>query len=708
MVSRNLFLFLLSSSFGLGAYADELINLSHVQTVRSAGIPKDSRQAARLLPVREGSLYPHLRKRDGDLSVLHLRDSVVLHYGGIIENERTHLANVTVQKPDPDHPLILLEDMDKLTQSIKCTGDKMALEFKDKTAMDYAIKQWDWVNDKTPDYFYLITFHQHEGCGEVNDRSSYKISAVAYDESTLTTTLTREQASWDETAQLFQLQVSTLEAPLRTTRREIARRQLAELANRNAATLGLAVAACNIVPLATFLVEECEPYKADPVKAFATAGKEAIGAFRSKVAELLPAGSNSLDGTIPAPWTFNWGNENDETTILHFLGSFDAFDYESKIACVGCYVKSNPTLNMKITRVKESVDIDFLFQPNFKTKLNIAYQGTLEYGNDINGVAEGINAVLEGFIVGEFLSFLPDVANGPGTSISVKGEVDMNFGFELDTGKGGIALHIGDEISASTPGWETFSIKPIGEVRTMAATMEVSPYVRLGIGLGFEMLKGVFKRGAFIGLEAKHTWKAVVGLKPNEEPEEPGEEPEVSPCGNVAGIGFEEGSTVDIVYNVVIDPITKFVIENVVGFLGFKLPKTQGTIVKISEPEPKRRCIPFSKTKLEIPPRPQNQDLIQEIKRHKINALKGASLSVRGKDGQMIKYRYEDLKCKDGNTRLLPFNEETGGALFAWCDGRAERDAIDEQCSFRDFGCNQQKASELKEEPANQFETVGA
>ncbi|KAF3100580.1 hypothetical protein TWF706_006135 [Orbilia oligospora] len=703
MVSGNLFLFLLSSSLGIGAYADQLINLSHVQTVRSAGTPKDSRQAARLLPVREGSLYPHLRKRDGDLSVLHLRDSVVLHYGGIIENERTHLANVTVQKPDPDHPLILLEDMDKLTESIKCTGDKMALEFKDKTAMDYAMKQWDWVNEKTPDYFYLITFHQHEGCGEVSDRSSYKISAVAYDDSTLTTTLTREPASWDETAQLFQLQVSTLPAPERPS--EIAKRQLADLIKQNPATLGLAVAACNIVPLASLLVEECEPYKVDPAKAFAAAGKEALGEFRSKIAELIPAGQNVLDGTIPAPWTFNWGNENDNTTILHFLGSFDAFDYESKIACMGCYVKSNPTLNMKISRVRESVDIDFTFQPNFKTKLDIAYQGTLEYGNDINGVAEGINGVLEAFIVGEFLSFLPDVANGPGTAVTIKGEVDMDFGFELDTGKGGIALHIGDEISASTPGWDTFSIKPIGEVRTMAATMEVSPYVRLGFGLGFDMLKGVFKRGVFIGLEAKHTWKAVVGLKPNGEPEEPGDEPELSPCGDVAGIGFEEGSSVNIVYNVVIDPITKFVLENVVGFLGFKLPKTDGTIVKISEPEPKRRCIPFSKRKVEIPPRPEARDIIKAIKREKINARKGASLSIRAQNGDMIQYRLEEFRCKDGSSHLLPFNQLTGGALFSWCDGREELTPLEMElkCSYRSFNCNVLKAEDKKEEPANQY-----
>ncbi|KAK6510083.1 hypothetical protein TWF481_004796 [Arthrobotrys musiformis] len=695
MVSGSLFLFALSSSLGLGVYADPMINLGNVPIVQSVQAQRRAQREVRggvkLLPVREVDLFPHLRKRDNDLSVLHLRDSLTYHYGGIIEGQRTHIANVTVKKPDPDHPLILLEDIDTLTKSITCSGDKMKLEFKDENAMNYAIKQWDWVNEKTPDYFYLITFHQHEGCGQDDDRTSYRVSAVSYDKSTLVTTLTRERASWDETAQKFQLELSTLEVPPK----DIEKRE-SNIQKRSLGTLGLAAVACEIPPLAALLSSECEPYKNTPTlsEVFRTVEKDALGAFRKKFAEQVSAGSGNFDSTVPAPWTFNWGDEKDDTTIAHFLGAYGSIEAEVKTACVGCYVKSNPTVNLKVIRNGDKADIDFVIKPNLQTKVDIGIQGFLEYSGDFNGIASAINADLESIGVGELVAFMPDISSGPGVELKSRVEADFDFGFLLDTKEGSIGLHIGDEVTVSATGWDTTVLKPLGDVRKLDGTAEINPYIRLGYGAGIEIGGGTLKYGAFVGWEAKQSWKQVRGKNVEEG------------CGDKVGFAFSHTIAVNVIYKVVIDPISKFVLDKIVSLSPFKIPELSGNIKEIWNPEPNSTCLSLSTKQLNIPARPDVQAITNEIKRQVVSARKGTSLTIRGADGKNIKYRLEEFTCKDGVSHLLPFNQATGGALFAWCDGREELDSFERgmECPPRSYPCSKLKAADRKEEPANQYE----
>ncbi|KAF3910869.1 hypothetical protein ABW20_dc0106690 [Dactylellina cionopaga] len=73
--------------------------------------------------------------------------------------------------------------------------------------MDGAIKSWDWINQSQEDYFYLITHHEHEGCGPELERASHKVVAVKYDG--LTSKLTTEPVSWDETAKNFAVTIGT-------------------------------------------------------------------------------------------------------------------------------------------------------------------------------------------------------------------------------------------------------------------------------------------------------------------------------------------------------------------------------------------------------------------------------------------------------------------------------------------------------------------
>ncbi|RVD81286.1 uncharacterized protein DFL_009155 [Arthrobotrys flagrans] len=380
-----------------------------------------------------------------------------------MEASLVHLVNVTVQKPDPNHPLILLEDVDTLTQSIKCTGDKMALEFKDKNAMEYAIKQWDW------------------------------------------------------------LQLSTLEAPVTPAQNEIAKRQT-NIAGRSIGTLGLAATACNIIPLAFLLTDECDPYKTakNVAKAFVTAEKEVVGKIRSKVAEGTRPGSNNMGSSGTCPMDLQLG--------------------------------------MKVTRVRDTADVDVAIKPNYKAKLDVGLQGYIGYGGDINGIAESTNAALETLTVGESINFMSDIASGPGVEAKVRADVDMDLGFIVDTKEGSIGLRIGDEVTVSATGWDTFVLEPIKEFCKLGASLERNPYLRLGYGTRIEILGCVFKFGAFAGLEVKQSWGYDLGLNPD------------GGCGEKVGFAMTEATTVNIIYKVVVDPITKFVLENVTSFLGFNIP----------------------------------------------------------------------------------------------------------------------------------------
>ncbi|KAF3921000.1 hypothetical protein ABW20_dc0107496 [Dactylellina cionopaga] len=672
MVSKSLFVLALSS-FGLGINASPVVDFRSIPIVplvphkpngllNAGNAGFDNRVTAKLLPIREAELYPHLQKRGDELSSLHLQEAVTLHYGGIIDGQRTHLANVTVQKPDPDHPLILLEDFDGFTESITCADNKMILKFESKDVMKYAVKNWNWVNRDSPAYFYLVTFHKHEGCGEVDDRTSFKITAVVSDESTLTATLTKEKASWNETAQKFQLKLSTIETPagaLEYHSRTAVIKRDSNLAKRDVFTLGLAVVACNLPSFLTFLVSECEPYRiiTNPSQAFANIGDGFKNEFRKELAGKMASGASKFEAKIPAPWSFSWGNRSETKEIAHFLGSYAALEVDTKVACVGCFAESRPTLNLELTRVGDTADIDILLQPNFKSKLDIAVQGSIGLSTDLNGLALPIQAYLDSIAVGEFINVMPDIANGPGIEVKGTLDLDLDLGFEVDTGKGAIGMHIGDQITFTSSGWDTMKINPISNIRKASVKGEINPYIRVGIGLGFDILGGVFKRGAFAGLEIKRKTTNTLGKNTGE------------PCDEKVGFTSTDQISANIIYKVVLDPLSKFMLEKVVGVFGYELPELEGNIKEVFNPKPATKCFPFSKgNPLNIPLRPEAQSLINRMKNEKLNELRGKKLTVNSKV-----YTYVQTICPNGQMHVVPYNSKTHGFLFTWCDGRAEK-----------------------------------
>ncbi len=71
------------------------------------------------------------------------------------------------------HQIILLEEFDDLTSVVDCKGEDglMSLTFKDKAAFDYALKTWNYINEKEDSKFLVIA--NHDGCGPDDQRQPY-------------------------------------------------------------------------------------------------------------------------------------------------------------------------------------------------------------------------------------------------------------------------------------------------------------------------------------------------------------------------------------------------------------------------------------------------------------------------------------------------------------------------------------------------------
>lgn len=82
------------------------------------------------------------------------------------------LSNMTLYAPD-GMMMVLLERFDHLTSAIDCQGDDghMSLTFNSRTAYDYALKSWDFINANDNGKFLLIA--NHEGCGPDDQRQPY-------------------------------------------------------------------------------------------------------------------------------------------------------------------------------------------------------------------------------------------------------------------------------------------------------------------------------------------------------------------------------------------------------------------------------------------------------------------------------------------------------------------------------------------------------
>ncbi|RVD83922.1 uncharacterized protein DFL_005694 [Arthrobotrys flagrans] len=189
-----------------------------LNNVQKRAVEDSMDDAIELLPINEDDLIPpHLRKRLDDLSRLDLKENVRMIYGGVVSKSQIYMANMTLYQPDDGHPLIMMEKFDGLLKEVYCGTQSITLDFQHKDAMDYAIKTWDWVNQDSEDYFFLIA--NHPGCGEEAQRNPYKVTKVKYDQEKFQTVLNTEAIEWNTLASDFDISLGSANLSKRVSKR---------------------------------------------------------------------------------------------------------------------------------------------------------------------------------------------------------------------------------------------------------------------------------------------------------------------------------------------------------------------------------------------------------------------------------------------------------------------------------------------------------
>lgn len=108
--------------------------------------------------------------------------------------------------------IISLERFHSMLKSVQC-GNTTVLEFVDNDAFQYAIRAWNWVNEREQHRFILIA--DDPGCGPDDQRAPFLINSVEYDEQRAIVHLHGSEKAWQEVAQTFDLEYGTVPFPQR-------------------------------------------------------------------------------------------------------------------------------------------------------------------------------------------------------------------------------------------------------------------------------------------------------------------------------------------------------------------------------------------------------------------------------------------------------------------------------------------------------------
>ncbi|KAJ6259634.1 hypothetical protein Dda_5272 [Drechslerella dactyloides] len=470
--------------------------------------PSVDARSLNLVPVREEELFPNLRKRADDLSRVHPQNEVRMFFGKAISENKVNLANLTVTQPDTAHPILLLERFDDLTESITCTNNdtKLALKFRSKDAMDTAIKAWDWVNQNEPDFFFLISHHHHNGCGAQEERTPYKITAVQYEQASLTATLTKQPVAWDETLQNFQLTIGTTAHPAALRKRDAQIKSVIDEPRK--AIINILCKSDKSLPL--LFRAQC-----DGLKTLDKALDFALG--DGKIQAIVDAGAqiavktiaDSLDPTFrgeSGTASFSLGKDDpNQKQSMTIINKGDAVDVKVAATCTGCFISGNIDYKVFATRLNGGkVDLYIDVTPNVKGKIAVELIGTVLKEVDFNLLTTALNTKLKTLAVGNIITVAPEVANGPG--VVLRGEVSANVsvGFEFNTANASVALSLGSDTQLIHRDWDVATASPSFKLNAAKIEAQLNPYWRFGIGFGVDII-GKAKLGAFAGFTAQIT-----------------------------------------------------------------------------------------------------------------------------------------------------------------------------------------------------------
>ncbi|KAF3925964.1 hypothetical protein ABW20_dc0106809 [Dactylellina cionopaga] len=402
----------------------------------------------RLPPSRPEDIFPHLRKRADNLSRVELQDELRLTWGNRGVQGRA-VADMTLEKPGPNHPLLALESFDDLTDKITCQdkNQKITLKFKTKEVMDRAITSWDWVNQDTSDYFFLIT--NHAGCGPDVDRHPYKVVSVKYDPSALTTVLNTQTTTWNETAQNYKMriggnhpesQLPVIDAP-----------EDLKLAKR-------------VAPLDTL--------------------KSIFEFFRNT------PGGQLIEGVIKGGnWDVDLSNGAKDNEIPVFR-SFENEKVRVDAKCKDCYTTGgmhwDTSYDMVAGVVSELVLIGNPNKLSGKVSLETEIEADLGEGYEVEKLITP--PVVNALAIGEIISLGYALQVGPGVEIGLKGIAGFSAGFEWslpDSAR--VEIHTYNMAKSTAEGWDGAKFTPDFTLNKMQVEGAITPYAKARIILGIKV-----------------------------------------------------------------------------------------------------------------------------------------------------------------------------------------------------------------------------
>ncbi|KAK6337556.1 hypothetical protein TWF730_002953 [Orbilia blumenaviensis] len=494
-----------------------------------------------MIPIRQEHIIKGLKRRSNDFSRLKPQDQVKMFYGKALSDSHLRIADMTVTKPDANHPLILLENFDDLTDSITCTDQdsKIALKFKSKDAMDTAIKSWDWINKSESDYFFLFTHHHHTGCGPDEERTSYKITSVDYDETALTTVLTKEKATWNETLQNFEIKIRTVEHPMSN----FARR---DLSIGSVLRSGICAFSGPLEDLFKFQCEEAIDKGYDSVvstvgegldKVVDTFGESfdsvvdtvgdgintvadgvdivsdvtsTVGGYIEEglkpVVDVVSGGLNKLlEKFVDGNYKISFGKKDPKSKIqltgVAFRGNVDV---DVGANCVGCYLEGGYGFKATISRINGATLPSAIFDisPQIEGNFGLELIGQVSKEHDYNvGAAVG-NEILKTLGIAPFLKIAPEAIAGPGVVVRGEATISTTMGARFSSKGARIRLVAGTEPSISVPSWPKDQFKPLFNFTGPEFQGEINPYIRFGFGFGLE-IADTGKFGVWGGIDTR-------------------------------------------------------------------------------------------------------------------------------------------------------------------------------------------------------------
>ncbi|EPS45091.1 hypothetical protein H072_919 [Dactylellina haptotyla CBS 200.50] len=477
MVAINIFLSLLS----LGLVA---LNVHAGGTT-----PPSTKNTIKVPPVRLDTIFPHLKKRDDDYSRFKLQNQVRLAWAHSSGKEKV-VFDMKIDRPDPSHPLLALEELDDLVQNITCNEPMIKVKFRAKGAMDQALKAWDWINEKEVDYFYLIA--NHDGCGPDRERAPYKVVKVKYDVAALTAVLTTQPSSWEEAAANHAMSLGSLQSfhqnstmigssnstlsrnatSIRNTRRST-RPQFSD-------TMELAI------------IEKRGPIK-EWFKKFGKKAKRILFKVGQKAAKIVNAGKmvwklatgGTINLNVASPDSFK------NKLIFHTPESTkgEALPVRFYADCQDCYSKGQIELKAQWRMVKSVFTEYVLTAKPMGVSGRFAVNTRIEADIQAFDYHELTPSIVPSFSIG-VLTVGPGIFLGAGVGAKLKANANFTAGFTWSVPDSSyVEVHSLALKKSQVSGFKGTQVKPFLDIQEINVKGDFTPYTFVRIGLGVTWAK---------------------------------------------------------------------------------------------------------------------------------------------------------------------------------------------------------------------------